>query len=158
MHNELVPIGQFSKLTGLTVKTLRFYHESGVLEPASVDSDSGYRYYSMEQVETARAIKVLRDLEFPIREVAEILSEAEPRGGLVALLQKRRQRICEALQEEKERLARLDQIIAMEQQGESHFEASHFEVERKTLAPLLIASIRHQGSYADSSKLFPKIG
>jgi DNA-binding transcriptional MerR regulator len=39
-------IGEFSKITGLTVKTLRFYHEQQLLPPASIDDRSGYRYYS----------------------------------------------------------------------------------------------------------------
>lgn len=158
MCDELVPIGQFSKMAGLSIKTLRFYHESGVLEPASVDSDSGYRYYSMEQVETARGIKVLRELEFPIREISAILAEADSDEGLVALLQTRREQMQKTLNEGRQRLALLDQIIAMEQQGAAQFEGAQFEVVEKTLEPQLIASIRHQGSYADSSRLFPRIG
>ena len=57
-------IGEFSKVTGLTVKTLRFYHEEGLLEPASVDPRTGYRHYDERQIETARAIAFLRSLEF----------------------------------------------------------------------------------------------
>ena len=49
-------IGEFSKVTGLTVKTLRFYHEEGLLAPSFVDPQTGYRHYDPGQVETARAI------------------------------------------------------------------------------------------------------
>ena len=60
-HIEL-SIGEFSKATGLTVKTLRFYHEQGLLEPSSVDDQSGYRYYRPEKIEVARVITLLREL------------------------------------------------------------------------------------------------
>ena len=58
----LFSIGEFSRVTGLTVKALRFYHEEEVLVPAEVDGVTGYRYYADRQVETARAVKFLREL------------------------------------------------------------------------------------------------
>jgi DNA-binding transcriptional MerR regulator len=67
-------IGEFSKITGLTVKTLRFYHEQGLLAPAQIDDQTGYRYYDDRQIETARVIKQLRELEFSIAEIAELLA------------------------------------------------------------------------------------
>ncbi len=48
-------IGEFSKLTGLTVKTLRFYHEQGLLKPSAVDDQTGYRYYAADKIEAARS-------------------------------------------------------------------------------------------------------
>jgi DNA-binding transcriptional MerR regulator len=46
-------IGEFSRITHLSIKTLRRYHEAGLLEPAHVDRQTGYRYYSVDQVPTA---------------------------------------------------------------------------------------------------------
>ena len=46
-------IGEFSKITGLTVKTLRFYHEQSLLAQAQIDNQTGYRYYDDRQIETA---------------------------------------------------------------------------------------------------------
>src|SRR5687768_15284276 len=66
-------IGEFSKVTGLTVKTLRFYHEEGLLAPSFVDPQTGYRHYDPGQIETARTIAYLRSLEFPIAQIKEIL-------------------------------------------------------------------------------------
>ena len=67
-------IGEFSKITGLTVKTLRFYHELGVLVPSHVDEQTGYRYYAESRFETARIITELRKLDFTLAAIAEILS------------------------------------------------------------------------------------
>ena len=52
-----LPIGDFSRATHLSVKMLRHYHELGLLEPAGVDADSGYRRYAAEQIVTAQVIR-----------------------------------------------------------------------------------------------------
>src|SRR5258708_32922420 len=70
-------IGEFSGVTLLSVKTLRRYHEAGLLEPAEVDPRSGYRYYSTTQVPTAQVIRRFRDLGMPVRDVAEIVHTAD---------------------------------------------------------------------------------
>src|SRR4051794_18287297 len=71
-------IGRFSRLTGLTVKALRHYDEVGLLRPAAVDPDSGYRTYTAEQVERAELIRQLRKLEVPLDEIASLLSCDDP--------------------------------------------------------------------------------
>ena len=60
-------IGGSSEITGLTVKTLRFYHEQGLLIPTSVDEETGYRYYDRSKIETARIITHLRSLDLSPR-------------------------------------------------------------------------------------------
>lgn len=69
----LLPIGDFSKMTHLSVKTLRHYHEIGVLEPAQVDASSGYRFYDPSQVPTAQVIRRFRDLGMPLDDVRAML-------------------------------------------------------------------------------------
>ena len=54
MHSApVLAIGEFSRVTHLSVRTLRRYHDAGLLEPARVDEASGYRYYSAEQIPAA---------------------------------------------------------------------------------------------------------
>src|SRR5215813_8738444 len=76
---ELMPIGRFARLTGLSRKALRLYDEQGLLAPAAIDPASGYRLYSQDQVEQARAIKRLRQVDLPLAEVRELLAEHDPR-------------------------------------------------------------------------------
>src|SRR5476649_319872 len=71
-------IGGFSELTHLSVKTLRHYHEAGLLEPAEVDARTGYRYYRTTQIPTAQVIRRFRDLGMPVAEVREVLATADP--------------------------------------------------------------------------------
>ncbi|XVU28272.1 MerR family transcriptional regulator [Actinoplanes sp. CA-054009] len=71
-------IGEFATLTHLSVRTLRRYHEAGLLEPRTVDPSSGYRYYSPEQIPAAQVIHRLRELDVPLAEVRSILSTDDP--------------------------------------------------------------------------------
>jgi DNA-binding transcriptional MerR regulator len=71
--DTLLGIGEFSKMTYLSVKALRHYHDVGLLEPALIDPSSGYRHYSADQVAMAQAIRRFRDLDMPIEEVRRVL-------------------------------------------------------------------------------------
>ena len=79
-------VGDFSRITHLSVKTLRHYHEVGLLEPATVNPGTGYRYYSADQVPAAQVIRRLRDLEMPVGEVKAVLAadDAADRNALIA--------------------------------------------------------------------------
>ncbi|MFW5469942.1 MerR family transcriptional regulator [Knoellia sp. CPCC 206435] len=65
-------------LTHLSVRTLRRYHEAGLLVPADIDDDTGYRYYAADQIPTAQVIHRLRDLDVPLAVVRRILATPEP--------------------------------------------------------------------------------
>lgn len=76
--DELMPIGRFSRLCWLSIKALRVYDETGLLHPAHVDPDSGYRYYTPDQATTARVIATLRTLDMPLADIREVLAEPDP--------------------------------------------------------------------------------
>jgi DNA-binding transcriptional MerR regulator/effector-binding domain-containing protein len=73
-----VSVGRFATMTHLSVKTLRHYHQVGLLEPAEVDPDTGYRYYTLEQLPTAQLIRRLRDLRMPVADVRAVLVADSP--------------------------------------------------------------------------------
>lgn len=73
MTQALISIGDFSRMTYLTVKALRYYHDVGLLEPASIDEASGYRSYDQSQVPIAQVIRRLRDLEMPLEDVRAVV-------------------------------------------------------------------------------------
>jgi DNA-binding transcriptional MerR regulator len=79
-------VGDFSRATNLSVKTLRHYHQVGLLEPAAVNPDTGYRYYSAGQIPAAQVIRRLRDLEMPVADVKAVLAapDAPARNALIA--------------------------------------------------------------------------
>lgn len=62
-------IGEFSKLVGISVKTLRYYDECGVLKPSKIDTFTGYRYYSDNDIMNCEFIKMLKSLDFTLDEI-----------------------------------------------------------------------------------------
>ena len=74
---DRLTIGQLARLSGLTPRALRHYDKLGVLRPAEVDEENGYRRYDTAQLETARQIRVLRELEVPLDEVRRIVADPD---------------------------------------------------------------------------------
>ena len=76
---DRLTIGQVARLSGLTTRALRHYDKLGVLRPAEVADGNGYRLYDRDQVEIARHVRMLRELEVPLDEVRRIV--ADPDSG-----------------------------------------------------------------------------
>jgi DNA-binding transcriptional MerR regulator len=76
--DELLPIGRFARLSGLSIGALRHYDELDLLRPADVDPATGYRRYRRAQLERARTIARLRELELPLEDVREVLATDDP--------------------------------------------------------------------------------
>ncbi|MBV9870908.1 MAG: MerR family transcriptional regulator [Frankiaceae bacterium] len=110
---EMLSIGRFARLTGLTAKALRHYDAEGVFAPSYVDPSSGYRYYGSEQVETGRLIQRLRSLDLPLPEVARLiaLQRDNPSEFDVALVAQR-QRLLARVMRLQGQLHNLDHLIA----------------------------------------------
>ncbi|BAD55134.1 MerR family transcriptional regulator [Nocardia farcinica] len=72
-----VTIGEFARLSHLSVKTLRYYHDIGLLAPAEVDRDTGYRRYGTDQVDRAHLIRRLRELDMPLPEIRAVLAASD---------------------------------------------------------------------------------
>jgi len=89
---NLVPIGRFSRLCRLTIPALRHYDELGLLRPAAIDPDTGYRYYSLAQADEAERIRVLRSMEMPLEEIRALLAERDP-AAVQARLDRHRRRL-----------------------------------------------------------------
>jgi len=71
---EEVSIGEFARRSRLSIKALRLYDELGVLVPARVDEASGYRYYDDAQLEDARLVAMLRQLQLPLAAIKDLLA------------------------------------------------------------------------------------
>jgi DNA-binding transcriptional MerR regulator len=74
----LLPIGMFSRASSLSIKTLRAYHEAGILVPAEVDRFSGYRLYTADQLADAAIVRRLRALDLPLEKVREVIHARDP--------------------------------------------------------------------------------
>ncbi len=107
----LMPIGVFAHATRLSVRALRNYDRLGLLVPARIDPETGYRRYSLEQFATAGLIRRLRELEVPLAEIAEILAAGTP-DDVRAAIKRHHDRIAARAAELEAISGRLDSVLA----------------------------------------------
>lgn len=135
----MLAIGDFSKLSQTTVRTLRYYDEVGLLKPLHVDRFTGYRYYSFDQLPRLNRILALKGLGFSLEQVAELLNEALPPDQIRGMLRLKQAELRQRVQEEQTRLveveARLNQI-------EQEQTMSAYDVLLKPVEPQTVAAIR----------------
>ncbi len=141
-------IGQFSVIARLPVKTLRYYDEIGLLKPARVDEATGYRYYGGEEIAQAATIRLFRDLDFSLAEVAEMVGLARD-GDLGDLAERlRRQERVVA-----ERAARYDVVLerlrALAQDLEKEAVMAKLEVTEKQIEEQMVLAVRKTGPYKE---------
>jgi len=108
--DEFVSIGTFGLLTGISISTLRYYHDVGLLSPAEVDPRTNYRRYATSQVATARAIRTLRSLDMAIEDISQLL-KADDEESTRSLLKAHRDRLVERAQGFSRMLTLLDDLI-----------------------------------------------
>lgn len=70
-------IGEFAELTGVSIRTLHYYDEIGLLKPSSIDTNSGYRYYNEDSLDRMQEILFYRELDFPLKSISSILLSPE---------------------------------------------------------------------------------
>jgi len=135
----MIRIGDFSKLSRVPIKTLRYYDEMGLLKPLHVDDFTGYRYYEYEQMTRLYRILALKDLGFSLEQIGQLfdngLSAEQMRGMLIL----RRSEIRQRVQEEAERLERVEARLRQIEQEE---DMSKYDVVVKHVEAFKVASVR----------------
>ncbi len=125
-------IREFAELTGVSVRTLHYYDEIGLLKPSFVDGHNGYRFYDERCLERMQEILFYRELDFPLKDIGDILS-APDYDKQIALKEQRR-----LLTLKKERLERLIAALDGAMKGENLsmniFDNSEYEAQREQYA------------------------
>ena len=135
----MIRIGNFSKLSRVSIKTLRYYDDMDLLKPVHVDEWTGYRYYSFEQLPRLNRILALKDLGFSLAEIGELLDEDVSLEQLRGML---RVRQSEAQQRVKDEQERLERIEARLKQIEMESKMSEYDVVIKKVDPITVACLR----------------
>ena len=135
----MVRIGVFARLSEVSIKTLRYYDDIGLLLPAFVDDWSGYRYYTLDQLPRLYRILALKDLGFSLDEIAGLLRRNLPPAEMSRLLLDKQAEMQKRLAEESARLARVETRL---RQLELEGTMSDYDVRLKTVAPQTVAAIR----------------
>ena len=153
MNHEEYSIGEFSIITRMTVKAVRFYHEKKILIPSRIDPETGYRYYNATSVERARIVVTLRRLEFSVDEIADIVAECQEDEDAVVFLRRKEEEIHRKIRHLRKLEGDLKQILA-------NVEARHIgertvNIEEKTIPAITAITIRYIGRY---DEIGPRIG
>lgn len=144
---NLIPIGRFSRLCRLTIPALRHYDELGLLRPALVDPDTGYRYYSLAQAEEAERIRLLRSIEMPLDEIRALLREQDA-AAAQRLLDAHRRRLEDRIEAFRMSLVFLGRL--MDQEAGT----MEYEVRNRETSPQPIVSVRGHSSVAQLPAFF----
>ena len=135
----MIRIGDFSKLTRVSVKTLRYYDEMGLLKPVEVDRFTGYRYYEFNQLARLHRILALKDLGFSLEEIGRLLEGEVSAEQMRGMLKLRKAEIRERVDEEAGRLERVELWL---RQIEQENTMTNYNVVIKKIEPLKVASVR----------------
>ena len=116
----MLSIGEFSKVCKVSTKTLRYYAEIGLILPNEINKENGYRYYSIEQLETMLFIKKLKSYDFSLDEIKIILkSEELKEEKLYSYLIKKQREIHKQMKELNNTLEQINNDISNLKQGKS---------------------------------------
>ena len=135
----LLRVGEFSSLGRVTVKTLYLYDRLGLLRPASVDPQSGYRLYSLDQLPRLNRVLALKDLGFSLDEVARLLEEDPSPAEMRGMLRLKR---AESEREVAQARGRLARVEARLRQIEREDAPPAYDVALKAVGPATVAAAR----------------
>lgn len=138
-HVMLMPIGKFAKASRLSVKSLRNYDESGLLPAALVDTQSGYRYYRLEQLARADAIRSLRMVDMSLPLIAETLDGDDPEQVLMSHLA--------ALETQRNEIDRMAQKLQRRIHLKEYIMSNEITV--KSTSSVVVAAHRTATTYAE---------
>ncbi|MEW9124889.1 MAG: MerR family transcriptional regulator [Thermotaleaceae bacterium] len=163
----MLSIGEFSKICKVSTKTLRYYAEIGLILPDEINPENGYRYYSIEQLETMLFINRLKSYNFSLEEIKTILESEEAQDEkLYFALTRKKKEFEKQVQEFEKTLDQLNNDISNLKQGTpimSYLE--NIDVQLVEVPIMYLLSIRkmvHEYAFAEEyghcfSKLFRKI-
>lgn len=147
MPSDRIPIGRFSSLTFLSQKALRHYDRKGILVPEIKDRFTGYRYYTVPQIESALKIKTLCNLGFGLAEIGEILGalssgDQETVRGLI--LSRKKDALSEI-----ERLEKITSLLIENRDFSELFAMNVSEPSIKEIPAMRVISGRRTGTYEE---------
>jgi effector-binding domain-containing protein len=151
----MIRIGDFSRLSRVSIKTLRYYDEMGLFKPIDVDRSTGYRYYSASQLPRLNRILALRDLGLSLEQIAQVLDEGVSSEQLRGMLRLKRAELQQHIAGEQARLARVEARLNTIDLEDT---MSDYDVVIKQIEPQLVAGVRDTlSSYPEGGRLFEEV-
>ncbi len=139
-------IGEFSRVTGITVKALRYYHDEGILIPQTIDDMTGYRLYESEQIDMANSVKMLRDCTFSVKEIKDILTNINDLEDLPYFMEEKIDMVNLQITE----LRKIKTKLVNEKEKQKEVKnMNDYVVTKKTYDDMEIISVRYRGRYEE---------
>lgn len=137
----MLKIGEFSRLSQVTVKTLHHYDEIGLLKPSHVDRFTNYRYYTLDQLPRVHSIMALKALGLSLEEIAQLLVDDLPPDQIRGMLRLKQAEVRQRLREEQARLAQIE-FRLRQIEGEGMIQTVDIAIKR--IESFYAMTLRHQ--------------
>ena len=145
----LYKIGDFSRLCRITVRTIRYYDEIGLLKPVRVEQTTGYRYYSIEQLPTLNRIIMLKGIGLSLDDIKGLLNNGMSADYIRQLLQVKRTEIQERVNQDSGRLKQVE--VWLDRINKEGTILIDINIQRKTVPALRVISKREIGTYEETT-------
>ncbi|GLV61011.1 MerR family transcriptional regulator [Dictyobacter sp. S3.2.2.5] len=149
----MLKIRDFARLAEVSMTTLRYYDEIGLLKPIHVDPETGYRFYTIDQLPYLHRIQAFKELGLGLTQIVEVLGENLAPEALQGMLRIRQTQLQQQIQTEQEQLVRIEARLRSLEHGSS---LPDYEVVLKTVRPitgvslrLTLADLADQGHWVD---------
>lgn len=160
----MIKIGDFSRFTRVSIRMLRHYDQIGLLKPKTIDSFTGYRFYSVEQIPRVNRIQILKEMGFSLAEIGGLMEQDLDSKQLYSLLANRKRQISEVIETEKEKLLRVETMMKLIDKEDTNMK---YDIIVKTIPAYkviflrdIIATYQEEGrlwneiqAYADTNKI-----
>lgn len=137
-------IGEFSRITNLSIKTLRYYDKEGILVPAKRGEESSYRFYDTDNFDRAILIKKLREFQFSISEIKDVLSLYHNENDLYYILSEKKELIQKEIDLRQKLIEKMNASVNLNNEEKAIME---YEIKVKEIPEVKVASIRYKDHY-----------
>lgn len=135
----MLKIGDFSKLTRVSIRMLRHYDEIGLVKPHFIDDATGYRYYTVDQIPRINRIFVLKEMGFSLAEICGLMEKDMDSQQMRSLLLNRQREISLTIEKEQERLLRVENLLRFIDKEDSIMK---YEIAIKNIPACKVVSLR----------------
>ncbi len=155
MEFIMLTIGEFSRISRASPKTLRYYDQIGLLKPGYVSPESGYRYYEVSQLRDMLLISRLKQYQFSLPEIAAVLAKKD-NSHLAGLIRTKKDELISLISDQRHILLQMEQDIEKIERCENIMQ-SNYLIKTIQFQPKNIYSIRQKMSLRDFSEAFGKL-
>lgn len=146
-------IGEFSILSQLTVKTLRYYQEENILVPSRIDSETNYRYYTEKELERSRIIRELKDFGFTLHDIQNVLGNSKSDEDLLPFLEHKLFETRNEIETLSTRSNKIEDLVETLKESKKELSMNtNNDITIKEIKAYRIASTRVKGAYSDYGK------